>query len=88
MFGIHKIKINLRDEMMNSNINPSYYILPNGIEVWQVVGHLSKLPGDAVTYVLRAGHKGSEVEDIEKAIKSLQLYLEYIKLVATKKEEK
>lgn len=66
---------------MSDKINPKYYTLPSGIQVWQVVGHLDKLRGDAVAYILRAGQKGNEAEDLEKAIKSLQLRLDYLNLL-------
>lgn len=55
---------------MNDPINrPAHYIAPNGLESIDVIEgfglgfHL----GNVVKYVLRAGRKGSAVEDLRKA---------------------
>ncbi len=59
-----------------STINrPSHYVAPNGIELFDVIGHLSYARGNAIKYVFRAGRKSSdtELEDLRKAVRVLEL---------------
>ena len=46
---------------------------PSGIEVIQITRHESFLRGNALKYILRAPYKGTELQDIQKAI----VYLEW-----------
>ncbi|MEK6443615.1 DUF3310 domain-containing protein [Pseudonocardia sp. T1-2H] len=48
--------------------HPAHYnASPSGVEVIDVVEHLNFCRGSAVKYILRAAHKGAEVEDLKKA---------------------
>lgn len=47
--------------------HPSYYQLPSGIEVIQITEDETFLRGNILKYVLRAPHKGNEIQDLEKA---------------------
>lgn len=51
-------------------INPSHYKqLPGGIEVIQITEHMPFNTGNAVKYILRAGHKTPDpIQDYRKAI--------------------
>jgi len=55
---------------MTDNINhPKHYTwLPNGLEVIDITENLNFCLGNAVKYILRADHKGSPIEDLQKAI--------------------
>lgn len=54
-----------KPDMVN---HPPHYQLPNGMEVIDIVETLNYRKGTAVKYIMRAGNKWNEVEDIEKAI--------------------
>ena len=41
---------------------------PSGIECIQVTEHMNFCRGNAIKYIWRAGEKGSEVEDLRKAV--------------------
>lgn len=47
---------------------PHYHSHPSGIECIQVTEHMSFLVGNAVKYLWRAGSKGSETDDLRKAM--------------------
>lgn len=48
--------------------HPSHYTShPSGIEVIEITRHESFLRGNVLKYVLRAPHKGKELEDLRKA---------------------
>jgi hypothetical protein len=40
---------------------------PSGIECIQITEHMNFCRGNAIKYIWRAGHKGSELEDLRKA---------------------
>lgn len=50
------------------NHPPHYKAHPSGIECIQITEHMDFLKGNAIKYIWRAGSKGSEIEDLEKAI--------------------
>lgn len=54
---------------MNETVNhPKHYNNhPSGIECIDVVRHMNFNRGNAVKYIWRAGDKGNEIEDLEKA---------------------
>lgn len=56
--------------MNNKNVNhPKHYNTnPSGIECIEVVRHMNFNKGNAIKYVWRAGGKGNEIEDLQKAI--------------------
>lgn len=47
--------------------HPDHYQQIPGIEVIDVIEHLNFNKGNAVKYILRAEHKGNEIEDLQKA---------------------
>lgn len=54
---------------------PKHYAShPSGIEVIEVAGECSFLIGNAVKYLFRAGLKGDEVQDLQKALWYLKYY--------------
>ena len=52
--------------------HPPHYGQVPGIECIQVVRWFDFNRGNAIKYIWRAGHKGHEIEDLEKAIWYLQ----------------
>jgi hypothetical protein len=54
----------LKKESVN---HPEHYQQIPGIEVIDVVEHLNFNKGNAIKYILRAEHKGNEIEDLQKA---------------------
>lgn len=49
--------------------SPAHYKAhPSGIECIQVTEHMSFCLGNAMKYIWRAGEKGNQVQDLEKAI--------------------
>ena len=50
------------------NHPPHYKAHPSGIECIQITEHMDFLKGNAIKYIWRAGSKGSEIEDLEKAV--------------------
>ncbi len=53
----------------NDNVNhPSHYTShPSGVEVIQITEHMNFCLGNAIKYILRAEHKGRQIEDLKKA---------------------
>lgn len=48
--------------------HPQHYTShPSGIEVIQITEHMGFCLGNVVKYVLRAEHKGNQLEDLRKA---------------------
>ena len=48
--------------------HPAHYTShPSGIEVIQITEHENFCVGNAIKYLLRAGKKGSKIEDLQKA---------------------
>jgi RecJ-like exonuclease len=53
--------------------SPSHYTgHPSGIEAIQVTEHFDFCKGNAIKYIWRSGHKGNEIEDLEKAVWYIQ----------------
>lgn len=50
------------------NHPPHYTSHPSGIECIQIAEHMNFCLGNALKYIWRAGLKGNELEDLEKAI--------------------
>jgi hypothetical protein len=55
--------------VMNDPVNhPSHYTShPSGVEVIQITEHMNFCLGNAIKYILRADHKGNQIQDLEKA---------------------
>jgi hypothetical protein len=66
---------------MTDNVNhPVHYTdHPSGIECIQITEHMSFCLGNAMKYIWRAGLKGSQVEDLEKAVWYLKREIERVK---------
>lgn len=65
---------------MTDNVNhPKHYNQIPGIECIDVVEHMSFNRGNAVKYIWRAGSKGNEIEDLEKAAWYLAREIERLK---------
>lgn len=57
--------------------HPKHYTShPSGIECIDVVEHLNFCRGNAIKYIWRAGEKGKEIEDLEKAAWYIQREIE------------
>lgn len=54
---------------MNDPVNhPAHYKShPSGIEVIEITEHMNFNLGNVIKYVLRAEHKGNQLEDLKKA---------------------
>ena len=53
--------------------HPAHYTwLPRGLEVIDVTENFNFCRGNALKYIMRAGHKSDEVEDLRKAVWYLQ----------------
>lgn len=64
---------------MTSNVDhPDHYNVVPGIECIDVVEHMNFNRGNATKYIWRAGHKGSEVEDLRKAVWYLEREIDRI----------
>ena len=61
----------------NDPVNhPSHYTwLPNGIEVIHITQLFNFNLGNALKYIMRAGHKGDAAEDLRKAAKYIEFEL-------------
>lgn len=65
---------------MENRTKPKYYILPNGVECFDVVRYFSYNKGTAMAYIFRSGKKeeegmslvDKEIEDLKKAVIHLQ----------------
>ena len=54
---------------MTDSINPTHYKShPSGLECIEVTEHFNFNRGNAMKYIWRAGMKGDETEDLNKAI--------------------
>jgi len=55
---------------MNDPVNyPAHYVNhPSGIECIQITEHMNFCLGNAVKYIWRADEKGSDIEDLKKAV--------------------
>jgi hypothetical protein len=54
---------------MSDAINPNHYKTPSGVEIIDMIDHLTFARGNAIKYIFRAGRKqtASELEDLKKA---------------------
>jgi len=56
-------------KILNDPVNhPSHYTQVPGIECIEVTRHFNYNRGNAIKYIWRAGHKGNEIEDLQKAL--------------------
>ena len=64
--------------MAKETTSPAYY-QRGSIQVWDFIRdqELSFHLGNGIKYICRAGHKGSKIEDLKKAIVYLQNELEH-----------
>lgn len=54
-----------QNDMVN---HPKHYTShPSGVEVIQITEHMNFLLGNVIKYILRAEHKGKQLEDLKKA---------------------
>lgn len=55
---------------MTDNVNhPKHYTShPSGIEIIQITEHMGFCLGNAVKYIMRCDLKGSDIEDLQKAV--------------------
>lgn len=49
------------------NHPPHYKAHPSGLEVIEITEHMNFCLGNVIKYVLRADHKGTAIQDLEKA---------------------
>lgn len=48
--------------------HPNHYTShPSGVEVIQITEHMNFCLGNAIKYILRAEHKGNQIQDLKKA---------------------
>lgn len=59
-----------------TDVNPSHYGFPGGVQVIDITKHLDFLSGNVVKYVCRAGRKGDRVTDLKKAKQYLDWLIE------------
>jgi hypothetical protein len=74
--------------MSNVNHPKHYNTNASGIECIEVVRHMNFNKGNAIKYVWRAGDKGKEIEDLEKAIWYLQDEIKRLKNNRTPKAKR
>lgn len=65
--SIHSVN---RDQKFNDPVNhPNHYTShPSGVEVIQITEHMNFCLGNAIKYILRADHKGNQIQDLKKAV--------------------
>jgi len=56
--------------------SPSHYDLPGGMQVIDMIRGESFLRGNIIKYVMRAPHKGNELQDMKKAAEYLKWEIE------------
>lgn len=59
-----------------TDVNPSHYDFPGGVQVIDITKHLDFLAGNVVKYVCRAGRKGDRMTDLLKAKQYLEWLIE------------
>lgn len=67
------------EEINSVNHPPHYNTHPSGIECITVTEHFNFCKGNAMKYIWRAGEKGNEIEDLQKAIWYLEREIERLK---------
>ena len=55
----------MSEDMVNHP--PHYKSHPSGVEVIEITEHMNFCLGNVIKYVLRSDHKGTQVQDLEKA---------------------
>lgn len=63
---------------MSSVDHPKHYNQVPGIECIDVVEHFNFNRGNAIKYIWRAGDKGNEIEDLQKALWYIQREIERV----------
>ncbi|MFJ9900273.1 DUF3310 domain-containing protein [Streptomyces sp. NPDC091280] len=75
-FTAEEITPALETENASDPVNhPAHYTWLPGIEVIDITQHFSFVIGNALKYLMRAGHKGDAVEDLKKALWYIQFEL-------------
>jgi hypothetical protein len=64
------------------NHPPHYKTHPSGVECIEITEHMNFNCGNAVKYIWRAGDKGSEIQDLEKAAWYINREIERLKKMA------
>lgn len=68
---------------------PDHYTWhPSGVECKDIVGAFGFNRGSAIKYIWRAGRKGDEIQDLEKAIESLKNEVLRLNLERAREEER
>jgi len=81
-----KFSISLEDKSVH---HPAHYTShPSGVECIQVTQHMNFCRGNAMKYIWRAGDKGNEVQDLQKAIWYLECEIKRIQTETTKQAAK
>lgn len=65
-----------------------YNIHPSGVECIQITEHMNFCRGNAIKYIWRAGDKGNEIQDLEKAVWYLNKEIERLKKASCKDQSK
>ncbi len=61
--------LNVVDNVNDPVNHPNHYTShPSGVEVIQITEHMNFCLGNAIKYILRAEHKGKQIEDLKKAV--------------------
>lgn len=56
------------NDQTSDPVNPPHYRKhPSGIDCITITEHMNFCKGNAIKYIWRAGDKGEEIEDLEKA---------------------
>lgn len=69
-----------KEPQQRDAINPTYYQLSNGAQLFDLTEHLDFLRGSAIKYVFRAGEKdpAKEIEDLQKAKRCIDRRIEFV----------
>ncbi len=60
--------------------HPSHYTShPSGVECKDIVQHFNFNKGGAIKYIWRSSHKGTEIQDLMKAMKLLEFEIDRLK---------
>ncbi len=67
-----------------TDVNPSHYDFPGGVQVKDISAHLTSFGGQALQYIARSTrldgmNKGEQVTDLQKAIKLIEWEIERVK---------
>lgn len=87
--GSRKTRTNYYEYSMSDPVNhpPHYNAIPakcecgKGIECIQITEHMDFLTGNAMKYLYRHEHKGSPIQDLEKAAWYIQRKIEKLKKI-------